>query len=58
MAEAARAAGKHADVEAMRALDPDLVELDSSLLGAALRQVVQSLPDGAGALVVGHSPTQ
>ncbi len=56
--EAARAAGKHADVEAMRALDPDLVELDSLLLGAALRQVVQSLPDGARAPVVGHSPTQ
>lgn len=54
---AARAAGKHADVEAMRAIDPDLVERDSWLLGAALRQVVQSLPDGARALVVGHSPT-
>jgi hypothetical protein len=55
--EAARAAGKHADVEAMRAIDPDLVERDSWLLGAALRQVVRSLPDGARALVVGHSPT-
>ena len=55
--EAARAAGKHADVEAMRAIDPDLVERDSWLLGAALRRVVQSLPDGARALVVGHSPT-
>jgi hypothetical protein len=41
----------------MRAIDPDLVERDSWLLGAALRQVVQSLPDGARALVVGHSPT-
>ena len=55
--EAARAAGKGADVEAMRAVDPDLVERDSWLLGAALRQVVDSLPDGARALVVGHSPT-
>jgi hypothetical protein len=56
--EAARAAGKAAaDVEAMRAIDPDLVERDCWLLGAALRQVVQSLPDGARALVVGHSPT-
>lgn len=55
--EAARAAGKRADVEAMRAIDPDLVERDSWLLGAALRQVVESLPDGAQALVVGHSPT-
>jgi hypothetical protein len=54
---AARAAGKGADVEAMRAVDPDLVEQESRLLGAALRQVVQSLPDGGRALVVGHSPT-
>jgi len=55
--EAARVAGKGADVEAMRAVDPDLVERDSWLLGAALRQVTQSLPDGGRALVVGHSPT-
>jgi hypothetical protein len=55
--EAARVAGKGADVEAMRAVDPDLVERDSWLLGAALRQVVESLPDGARAVVVGHSPT-
>ena len=55
--EASRAAGKGADVEAMRAIDPDLVERDSWLLGAALRQVVQSLPDGGRTLVVGHSPT-
>jgi hypothetical protein len=53
--EAARAAGKRADVEAMRAIDLDLVERDSWLLGAALRQVVESLPDGARALVVGHA---
>jgi hypothetical protein len=55
--EAARAAGRGADVEAMRTVDPDLVERDSWLLGAALREVVESLPDGARALVVGHSPT-
>ena len=55
--EAARAAGRGADMEAMRAIDPDLVERDSWLLGAALRQVVEILPDGARALVVGHSPT-
>ena len=55
--EAARVAGRGADVEAIRVIDPDLVERDSWLLGAALRQVVQSLPDGARALVVGHSPT-
>jgi phosphohistidine phosphatase SixA len=54
---AAKAAGKHADVEAMRAVDPDLVEHESRLLGSALREVVDRLPDGGRALVVGHSPT-
>jgi hypothetical protein len=44
-------------VEAMRGVDPDLVERECWLLGAALRQVVRSLPEGGRALVVGHSPT-
>jgi hypothetical protein len=55
--DAARSAGKGADLEAMRILDPDLVEKESQLLGVALRLVVDSLPDGGRALVVGHSPT-
>jgi hypothetical protein len=55
--EAARAAGKGADVEAMRRVDPDLVEKESQLLGSALRSVLDALPDGGRALVVGHSPT-
>ncbi len=55
--EAARAAGKGADLDAVRAIDPDLVEWESVLLGSALRQVVQGLPEGGRALVVGHSPT-
>lgn len=55
--EAAGAAGKDADVEAIRAVDPDLVEQDSWLLGLALKQVAERLPDGGRALVVGHSPT-
>ncbi|HEY7042869.1 MAG TPA: hypothetical protein VH419_04280 [Nocardioidaceae bacterium] len=55
--EASKAAGKGADLEAMRRVDPDLVEKESQLLGAALRQVVTDTPDGARALVVGHSPT-
>ena len=53
----AKAAGKGADLEAMRAIDPDLVERESLLLGSALRQVVDGLPEGGRALVVGHSPT-
>jgi hypothetical protein len=55
--EAAKAAGKGADLEAMRAVDPDLVERESWLLGSALRQMVAGLPEGGRALVVGHSPT-
>jgi broad specificity phosphatase PhoE len=54
---AAKAAGKGADVEAMRTVDPNLVERESWLLGSALRQVMEGLPDGGRALVVGHSPT-
>ncbi len=54
---AARTAGKGADLDAMRKVDPDLVDRESWLLGAALRQVVDALPDGCRALVVGHSPT-
>ena len=54
---AAKAAGKGADVEAIRAVDPDLVEQESALLGRALRSVFESLPDGGRALVVGHSPS-
>jgi len=55
--EAARAAGKGADLDAVRAIDPDLVEKESVLLASALRQVMQQLREGGRALVVGHSPT-
>jgi phosphohistidine phosphatase SixA len=55
--EAAKAAGKGADLDAIRAMDPDLVERESLLLASALRQVVTRLPEGGRALVVGHSPT-
>ena len=54
---AAKAAGKGASVEQIRLVDPDLVDHEERLLGAALRGVVQSLPEGGRALVVGHSPT-
>ena len=54
---AAKAAGKGADVEAIRAGDPDLVERESMLLGSALRGVFDAMPEGGRALVVGHSPT-
>ena len=45
------------DLDALGAADPELVEEDSGALGAALRQVIEGLADGARALVVGHSPT-
>jgi phosphohistidine phosphatase SixA len=55
--ESAKAAGKGADLDAVRAVDPDLVEQESLLLASALRQVVDELPEEGRALVVGHSPT-
>jgi broad specificity phosphatase PhoE len=42
---------------ALREADPELVAGDSERLGAALRRVLDGLPDGGRALVVGHSPT-
>lgn len=55
--QAATAAGKGgADLDALREVSPDLVEKESLLLGAALRQVVDGLPESGRALVVGHGP--
>jgi broad specificity phosphatase PhoE len=45
------------DLSALRDADPELVREDSAVLGAALRRVLDRLPDGARALAVGHSPT-
>jgi broad specificity phosphatase PhoE len=42
---------------ALREAEPELVAEDSAALGAALRRVLDSLPEGGRALVVGHSPT-
>jgi hypothetical protein len=55
--EAAKAAGKGADLEGIRTIDPDLVEREAMLLGGALRAVFDAVPEGGRALVVGHSPT-
>jgi phosphohistidine phosphatase SixA len=44
-------------LQALREADPELVAEDSEQLGAALRRVLDDLPDGGRALVVGHSPT-
>ena len=45
------------ELDALRSADPELVDQDSATLAAALRRVLDRLPDGARALVVGHSPT-
>jgi hypothetical protein len=42
---------------ALREADPELVAEDSERLGSALRRVLDGLPEGARALVAGHSPT-
>jgi broad specificity phosphatase PhoE len=44
-------------LDAMQAADPELVAEDSATLGSALGRVLDALPDGGRALVVGHSPT-
>jgi len=54
-AAAREARGK--DLEAFRQVDPELVEKETALLGGVLREVLESLPEGGRALVVGHSPT-
>ncbi len=54
--EVAKAAGKGADLRAMRVVDPELVERESLLLASALRHVADRLPEGGWALVAGHSP--
>jgi broad specificity phosphatase PhoE len=55
-----RAAYKKAgsgELKALREADPELVANDSELLGAALRRVLDALPNDGRVLVVGHSPT-
>jgi hypothetical protein len=54
---AARAAGNRADLQDIRAIDPDLAGRESWLPGSELRQVVAGLPEGGRALAAGHSPT-
>jgi broad specificity phosphatase PhoE len=44
-------------LQALRKADPGLVAEDSERLGTALRRVLDGLPEGGCALVVGHSPT-
>ena len=44
-------------LEALREADPELVTDDSERLGAALRRVLDRLPENGRALVVGHRPT-
>lgn len=52
---AAKASGG-GDLEAFRSADPDLVVAEAKRMGDALRRVLEALPEGGRALVVGHSP--
>ena len=45
------------ELAALREADPELVAEDSRRLSAALRRLLDNLPEGGSALVVGHSPT-
>src|SRR5918999_3405721 len=44
-------------LQALREADPGLVEEDYAALAAALRRVLDRVPEGGRALVTGHSPT-
>src|SRR5919204_2354872 len=46
------------ELAALREADPELVQQDSAVLGAALTRVLDRLADGGRALAVGHSPTK
>ena len=46
------------DLESFRRVAPELVANESQLMGGALRDLIDRLPEGGRALVVGHSPMQ
>ncbi len=54
--EAFKTAGS-GELARMNEADPELVRNDSAILGTALREIFDRLPEGGRALVVGHSPT-
>lgn len=54
--QAYNAAGS-GELAALRKTDPELVREDGQRLAAALRRVLERLPDGGRALAVGHSPS-
>jgi broad specificity phosphatase PhoE len=56
--KAAYKAAGSGDIASFRRVDADLVDTESELLGQALRDVFDRLPEGGRALVVGHSPMQ
>jgi broad specificity phosphatase PhoE len=46
------------DLASFRRAAPDLVDNESKLMGRALEEVFDRLPEGGRAMVVGHSPMQ
>lgn len=53
---AAREAGS-SHLDAIAAVDPELVASESAILGASLRRIIDQLAGDGRVLVVGHSPT-
>lgn len=56
--KAAYKAAGQGDIASFRKVDPELVKEESKLLGEALRDAFDQLPEGGRALIVGHSPMQ
>jgi broad specificity phosphatase PhoE len=56
--KAAYKAAGAGDIESFQKADPELVEEESKLLGRALKDAFEGLPEGGRALIVGHSPMQ
>jgi phosphohistidine phosphatase SixA len=50
--------GGGGDIASFLEADPELVASEAAVLSAALADLFQRLPEGARALVVGHSPMQ
>jgi broad specificity phosphatase PhoE len=55
--KAAYQRAESAELDALRSADPEFVDGEVRELGAALRRVLERLPEGARALAIGHSPT-
>jgi broad specificity phosphatase PhoE len=46
-----------AELSEVREVDAELVEREAETMGTAIRRILDAVPEGGRALVVGHSPT-